>query len=150
MRFKYYLSSRCPVCASISTPICRDFEFVFPGISDFIYVDKLRIGLNSFYNDPRAETFKYFSPEGRVPVFVFDDPPPLLDRSECKISVRVGVSIRPIVGYELAHKAMVIYLLERGYDLDLAMDYAGGLMDSTDDYRGFLEAFRSSAYEGGY
>jgi len=149
MRFVYYLSARCPVCASISTPICEDFEKVFPGIVDRVYVDRVRVGPHSFLVDPRGYSHRVLPSEGRVPVFLFRDPPPVLWRSESMCSVRVGVSTRSITGYELAHKVAMIYLLERGFDLYTALRYVGRWMDQSRDYVDFLEIFRESAYEGG-
>ncbi|MBW1933880.1 MAG: hypothetical protein JRI56_13030, partial [Deltaproteobacteria bacterium] len=70
--------------------------------------------------------------------------------SESVRSVRVGVSTRSVTGYELAHKVVVIYLLERGFDLKLALRYAGAWMDQSEDYVDFLEIFRERAYEGGW
>lgn len=150
MRFLYFLAASCPVCASISSPIVRDFERVFPGICDWVYIDRVRIGPNGFFVDNRAYIHRVFSSRGRVPVFVFDDPPPLLWRSESVRTVRVGVSTRSVTGYELAHKVAVIYLLERGFDFSVALRYVGGWMDQSRDYVDFLEYFRERAYEGGW
>ena len=150
MRFKYFLSVTCPVCASVSTPIIRDIEKVFPGICTWIYVDHYTIKSIPIRVDPRGYFHRMVSERGSVPVIVFDDVPPYFwTDANLKVSM-VGVLTYDITAWTIAHRMVSIYMMERSFTLDMISKYIDKWMASSDNFIEFLETFRDSAWSGGF
>ena len=120
MRFKYFLSVRCPVCEGVSTPIVKSIERkVFPGICDWIYVDHFTVKSIPVRVDPRGYFHRILNKRGSVPLFLFDDVPPYFWTDQnLKVSM-VGVSTYDKTGWTLAHRIVSIYLMERSFSLEM-------------------------------